>query len=225
MRLYSVSYLKRKECGCVDKEYYLAELLPFWKEINQSARNALTAASMPVYYKAGTLLHAGREDCNGLFLLVSGRVRVYSITAEGKEVTLFRLLDRDVCLFSASCIMRNINFDVYISAEMDTEAVRIPAGIYDRLSKEQVSIAGFTNELLSSRMSDVMRLARFLLDESALEQSDTLTLTHEQIANHLGSAREVVSRMLKYFSGEGLVAVSRGKIRLLNVDGLMALSQ
>ncbi|RHP35134.1 Crp/Fnr family transcriptional regulator [Lachnotalea sp. AF33-28] len=222
----------------MDKEYYLAELLPFWKEINQSARNALTAASMPVYYKAGTLLHAGREDCNGLFLLVSGRVRVYSITAEGKEVTLFRLLDRDVCLFSASCIMRNINFDVYISAEMDTEAVRIPAGIYDRLFKEQVSIAGFTNELLSSRMSDVMdimeqvlflsfdkRLARFLLDESALEQSDTLTLTHEQIANHLGSAREVVSRMLKYFSGEGLVAVSRGKIRLLNVDGLMALSQ
>ena len=103
----------------MDKEYYLAEL-PFWKEINQSARNALTAASMPVYYKAGTLLHAGREDCNGLFLLVSGRVRVYSITAEGKEVTLFRLLDRDVCLFSASCIMRNINFDVYISAEMDT---------------------------------------------------------------------------------------------------------
>lgn len=220
-----------------DQKELLSELLPFWNNINHKSKEQLLYQAEEVHFKKGAHLHAGKEKCSGLFLLKSGRIRAYIVTEEGKEVTLFRLLDRDVCIFSAACMMKNISFEIYISAETDVDAIRIPTKVYDELSKEEVSMAHFTSEILGSRMSEVMwvlekilfmsfdkRLAYFLLEESQLEQSNTLTITQEQVASHLGSAREVISRMLKYFSKEGLVKVERGRIILVKEEGLRKLA-
>lgn len=208
---------------------FLSDELPFWNKISESMRQSLTKASKEVSYKAGAILYAAKEDCTGLFLITSGRIRAYIVTDEGKEVTLFRLLERDLCIFSASCMMKNINFDIYVSAETDVDTILIPAKNYMELSEKEIHISNFTNEILSSRMSDVMwileqilffsfdkRLALFLEEQSNLDNSNILKITHEQIANHLGSAREVVSRMLKYFEDEGFIQLGRGSIQIID---------
>lgn len=149
------------------------------------------------------------------------------LSATGKEVTLYRLFEKDICLFSAACIMQSIQFDITVEAEKDTTLWVIPAAVYKALLNHSLVIANYTNQVLSARFSEVMwlmeqvmwqsfdkRLAAFLLTESALENSDTLMLTHEKIAAHLGTAREVVTRMLRYFQTEGLVRLARGTIIL-----------
>ena len=219
-------------------ENLLSDLLPFYKKIPTFWRKRLLAGSQMTHFKKNTLMHAGEEQCSGLFVLISGRVKAYMVTESGKEITLFRLMDRDVCVFSASCLMKNITFDVHIVAETDVKAIRIPAKLYDELEKEEVSVANFTNDLISSRMSDVMwvleqivfmsfdkRLALFLLEQFRLEDSSQLNMTQEQIAANLGSAREVVSRMLKYFAKEGIVEVVRGGVHLLSMEKLIQLTE
>ncbi len=187
--------------------------------------------------KKGTVIHRGSLDCTGLLLVRSGQLRAYILSDEGREITIYRLIEMDVCLFSASCIMRNIQFDISIEAERDTQVWVIPADFYRELMEESAAVANYTNRLMSGRFSEVMwlmeqilwkrldqRLADFLLQESVLEGETVLPITHEKIANHLGSAREVVTRMLRYFQGEGLVKLSRGCVELTDLRGLSALS-
>ena len=187
--------------------------------------------------KKGTVIHRGSLDCTGLLLVRSGQLRAYILSDEGREITIYRLIEMDVCLFSASCIMRNIQFDISIEAERDTQVWVIPADFYRELMEESAVVANYTNRLMSGRFSEVMwlmeqilwkrldqRLADFLLQESVLEGETVLPITHEKIANHLGSAREVVTRMLRYFQGEGLVKLSRGCVELTDLGGLSALS-
>ena len=172
-------------------------------------------------------------DCTGLLLVKSGQLRAYILSDEGREITIYRLFDRDMCLFSASCIMRSIQFDVTIETEKDTELWIIPADTYRSIMEESAPVANYTNELMASRFSDVMwlieqimwksldkRVASFLLEESSIEESDTLKLTHEAIANHLGTHREVITRMLRYFQSEGIVKLSRGTVMILDKEKL-----
>lgn len=182
-------------------------------------------------------MRTSSKNCSGLFLIESGQVRAYIVSENGKEITLYRLFDRDVCIFSASCIMKNISFDIFIETEKETTAYLIPTPIYDKLSKESIAVQVFANELMGSRFSEVMwimeqalfmtldkRLAIFLLEQSNIEQSDKIEITHEKIANHLGSAREVVTRMLKYFQNEGIVSLSRGAIHIKDYKKLEKLT-
>jgi CRP/FNR family transcriptional regulator len=175
-------------------------------------------------------------DCTGLLLIKSGLLRAYILSDEGREITIYRLFERDMCLFSASCIMRSIQFEITIEAEKDTELWVIPAEIYKSIMEESAPVANYTNELMATRFSDVMwlieqilwksldkRVAAFLLEESAIEDSNELKITHEIIANHLGSHREVITRMLRYFQSEGMVRLSRGTIVLLDRKKLEAL--
>ena len=136
----------------------------------------------------------------------------------------------DICLFSASCVMPNMQYDIFIEAEKDTELWIIPACLYQNLMDESLAIANYSHNLITNHFSDVMwlmeqimwksfdkRLARFLIEETVLEGSDSLKITHEKIANHMGTAREVVTRMLRYFQGEGMVKLTRGSVDV--VDG------
>ena len=187
--------------------------------------------------KKGTVVHNGSLDCAGLLLIESGQLRAYMLSDEGREITLYRLFDMDICLFSASCIMRSVQFEIIIQAERDTQLWVIPPQVYKKLMEESAPVANYTNELMASRFSEVMwlveqimwksldkRLAAFLLEESAIEGTPTLKLTHEMIANHLGSHREVITRMLRYFQSEGMVRLSRGTVTLTDEDKLQALS-
>jgi CRP/FNR family transcriptional regulator len=186
----------------------------------------------------GDILHNGSADCVGLFIVRSGQLRAYLESDEGKEVTLYRLFERDICLFSASCMISDIQFDIFIEAESDTSLWIIPTDIYKQLMNTSAAVANYTNQVMASRFSEVMwlieqimwksfdkRLAAFLLEESSISGSTEIRLTHEKIASHLGTAREVVTRMLKYFSSEGLVTLSRGVIELKDPDALRFLSE
>ena len=181
----------------------------------------------------GTLLHNGSADCVGLFVVLDGVLRVFAQSEGGKEITLYRLLERDICLFSAACILSSVQFDMQVQAETDTNFLVIPAPVYKTLMQESLPVANFTNQLMASRFTEVMwlldqilsksfdaRLAAFLLEEAGVRQSTELPLTHEQIAGHLGTAREVVSRMLKYFEREGAVELFRGGLRLTDAGRL-----
>ena len=186
--------------------------------------------------KKGTVLHGGFNDCSGLFLVTSGMLRAYILSEEGKEVTLYRLFEMDICLFSASCMIQSIQFEIMIEAEKDSEVLVIPADVCKSLTEASAPLANYTNQIMASRFSEVMwlieqlmwksfdkRLAQFLVEETLVEDTDVLKLTHEKIANHLGTAREVVSRMLKYFEGEGLVMVSRGSVKITDLSRLRQL--
>ena len=161
----------------------------------------------------------------------------YILSDEGREITLYRLFDRDICLFSASCMMRSIQFEMMIEAEKDTELWIVPAEIYQSIMQESAPVSNFTNEIMASRFSEVMwlmeqimwksfdkRLAEFLLEECSLEETNTLKITHETIANHLGTAREVVTRMLRYFQSEGMVKLARGTVEICEERRLQELS-
>ena len=214
----------------------LSKALPFWEKLTPEQRRRLEEAATLRTVTAGTTLHRSASDCLGLLVVSAGQLRAYILSEQGREITLYRLFDLDICLFSAACLLRNIQFDVTIAAEKDTRLWVIPADVYQGLMEESAPVANYTNDIMGSRFSEVMwlmeqvmwksfdaRLAAFLLEESLLEGSDTLRLTHERIANHLGTAREVVTRMLRYFQSEGLVRLTRGAVALTDRAGLTRL--
>ncbi len=214
----------------------LSAFFPFWDKLTDIQQEKLMEVSHPLNVKAGTVVHNGNMDCLGLLLIQSGQLRVYTLSEEGREVTLYRLFELDICLFSASCVMPSVQFEVVIEAEKDTELIVIPSCLFKNLMEDSAPVANYANQLISSRFSEVMwlmeqvmwksfdkRLAKFLLEESALEGTTVLKITHEKIANHIGSAREVVTRMLRYFQGEGMVSLSRGTVELTDTKALQNL--
>lgn len=212
------------------------EIFPIWNRLSPDHQTRLLEAVTVRTFKKGAILRGRDTECTGLLLIRSGQLRAFILSEEGREITIYRLFDLDICLFSASCILRSIQFDVTIEAEKDTELWLIPADVYKSIQESSAALANYTNELMASRFSDVMwlieqimwksmdkRIAAFLLEEAAIEETPVLSLTHERIANHLGSHREVITRILKYLQNEELVRLSRGKIELLDKAGLEAL--
>ena len=209
---------------------------PIWNKLDEAHRERLRASVSFKKIEKGTVLHNASMDCTALFLVKSGQLRAYMLSEEGREITLYRLFDRDLCLFSASCLMRSIQFEITIEAEKDTELWVIPVRVYQKIMEESAPLANYTNEIMATRFTDVMwlieqvmwksldkRLASFLIEESAIECSKILKITHEGIANHIGSHREVITRMLKYFQTEGMVSLTRGTVEIIDVDKLEAL--
>jgi CRP/FNR family transcriptional regulator len=212
---------------------FLRDTLDFWKGLTDAQRTILQQNIIKKQFVTGESMHSNSDHCSGLFLIHKGQVRTYIISESGKEITLYRLFDRDVCIFSASCIMKNISFDIFIEVEKDTEAYLIPTSTFRKLSEESLAVQVFTNNLMASRFTDVMwimeqalfmsfdkRLANFLIEQVTINDSNSLEITHEKIANHLGTAREVVTRMLKYFQNEGMVTLSRGEIEVCGMEKL-----
>ena len=215
----------------------LEEYVPFWRELSPTLKELLCSETAERLVSAGTVLHGGKENCTGLLIVTSGRIRAYTVSEEGKELTLYRLYDRDICLFSASCVFSNVSFDIFVEAEQDTRLLHIPSEIYRRVMESSAPAAVYTNKLMSERFYDVMwlldqvmnkrldtRLAALLLEERDNCCSDTLNITHEKLGNHLGSVREVITRMLRHFQDDGLVLLKRGSIELVDIHRLEELA-
>ena len=212
------------------------EIFPFWEKITETDRDYICQNSYSITYLKGKNIHDGSE-CSGVILVRSGSLRLYIMSEEGKDITLYRLHKGDLCMLSASCVLNAVTFDVFVDAEEDSECCVVSGAAFAAVSERNPDIRIFALETAVSRFSDVMwvmqqilfmsmdkRLAIFLLDESARTGSDTIKLTHGQIARYMGSAREVVSRMLKYFAGEGIVEVSRGGVTILDKKHLRKLT-
>lgn len=210
-------------------EEYFPVIRKLTKEQQKRIQEPVTEKSV----EKGTVLHDGAADCTGLLVVQSGMLRAYILSEEGREITLYRLFERDVCLFSASCMMSGIQFEVTIEAEKDTRVWVIPTKVWKQLNEESAVLANYTNELMADRFTNVMwlieqimwksfdkRLAEFLLEEVSVEGTSLLKITHEVIGNHLGTAREVVTRMLRYFQSEGMVKLSRGMVEITDIAGL-----
>ncbi len=209
---------------------------PIWDRLSSDQQGRILDSLVFREIKKGAVIHSGGVDCTGLLVVKSGRLRAYILSDEGREITIYRLFDRDICLFSASCMLRSAQFDITIEAEKDAELWVVPAEVYRGVMEESAPAANYTNEVMASRFSQVMwlveqimwksmdkRVAAFLLEESAIEGTGRLSITHETIANHLGTHREVVTRMLRYLQDEGMVKLSRGVVELLDEKRLSAL--
>ena len=214
------------------------ERLPFWKLLTDSEKELVQQNAVIRRYKKGTRVYSSERECLGMLFVMQGEMRTYLLSEEGREVTLFRIYPNDLCVLSASCVISQISFDTQMSAQKDTEALIIPPNIVLFLKEKNLSVRCFLYELATKRFSDVMwamqqilfkrldqRLALFLMQESQRLGTDTIHMTHEQIAQQISSAREAVARMLKQFSEDGLVELKRGAIRLLDQKGLKALQQ
>lgn len=209
------------------------DIFPVWKKLNTIQQKQILGSLIIKKVKKGTLIHNGNMDCTGLLLIESGQLRAYILSDEGREITIYRLFDMDMCLFSASCMLNSIQFEVTIEAEKDTDFWIIPVEVYKGIMEESAAVANYTNELMAARFSDVMwlmeqvmwrsldkRVAAFLLEESSIEGTNKLKITHEIIAKHLGTHREVITRMLRYFQSEGMVKLSRGIVIILKKEKL-----
>ncbi len=212
------------------------ERLPFWKLLTDSEKELVQQNAVIRLYEKGTRVYSSERECLGMLFVMQGEMRTYLLSEEGREVTLFRIYPNDLCVLSASCVISQISFDTQMSAQKDTEALMIPPNIVLLLKEKNLSVRCFLYELATKRFSDVMwamqqilfkrldqRLALFLMQESQRLGTDTIHMTHEQIAQQISSAREAVARMLKQFSEDGLVELKRGAIRLLDQKGLKAL--
>lgn len=205
----------------------LIEALPFWQSLAPADQERLLSRTALRTYPEGGVVKSAGDNCAGILLLRSGQLRAFFSSESGREITLFRLLPGELCVLSAPCAHPSISFEISVGSERESILYEIPPAIWSSLTEKYASAAAFSSERINARFSEVMwvldqlisrnlgqRLSRFLLEQAALEKSDTLRITHEAIANHIGTAREVVSRALKYLEGEGALSLGRGTIRI-----------
>lgn len=210
--------------------------LPFWASLTEQEKEILRKSAVIRRYEKGSFIHSSDRDCLGMLFILSGEIRTYILSDEGREITLFRLYPNDLCVLSASCVISQISFDTQMTARQDTEVLIIPPNITALLKEQNISVRCFLYEQATERFSEVMwamqqilfkgldqRLAAFLVEECERTNSNTVRMTHEQIARNISSARETVARMLKQFTQDGLVELKRGEIIIKDTDGLKRL--
>lgn len=210
--------------------------LPFWASLTEQEKEILRKSAVIRRYEKGSFIHSSDRDCLGMLFILSGEIRTYILSDEGREITLFRLYPNDLCVLSASCVISQISFDTQMTARQDTEVLIIPPNITALLKEQNISVRCFLYEQATERFSEVMwamqqilfkgldqRLAAFLVEECERTNSNAVCMTHEQIARNISSAREAVARMLKQFTQDGLVELKRGEIIIKDTDGLKRL--
>lgn len=210
--------------------------LPFWASLTEQEKEILRRSAVIRRYEKGSFIHSSDRDCLGMLFILSGEIRTYILSDEGREITLFRLYPNDLCVLSASCVISQISFDTQMTARQNTEVLIIPPNITALLKEQNISVRCFLYEQATERFSEVMwamqqilfkgldqRLAAFLVEECERTNSNTVRMTHEQIARNISSAREAVARMLKQFTQDGLVELKRGEIIIKDTDGLKRL--
>ncbi len=216
---------------------FLKGTLGFFEEgLNKSQQEYLLGNVRPVFAPAGSIVHSGEAECLGVVLLQSGRLRAYMLSPDGREITLYFIGHSSLSMLAASCILKNVALPVHLSAEEDSHLFIIPPKVYNKLRAENKAVENYTSEVLGSTFAHTMqaiehtvfltleqRLALLLLEQASFEESSTLHLTQEALARHLGTAREVVSRLLKTLSEEGILKIFRGGVTILNKNALAML--
>ena len=213
-----------------------SQYLPFWNKLTDDQKQRIADVVEYRQVEKGTRIHDSSSECIGLIMVHSGQLRTYILSEDGREITISRLFEYDTSLLSASCVMPDMQFNIMIEAEKDSKFWSIPACLFKNLTEESLAVSQYSQSLISSNFSELMwlmeqimwksmdkRLAEFLLEESRLEGSAVLKITHEKIANHLGTAREVITRMLRYFQSEEMIKLTRGAIEISDEKKLIEL--
>ncbi|HAB61510.1 MAG TPA: Crp/Fnr family transcriptional regulator [Lachnospiraceae bacterium] len=214
-------------------QQYFNRTFPFWNRITDSQKEEYIQNSFLSNFKKGQFVHDPMGQCFGMLTVYKGQLRVFIQSENGKEVTLYRIDEGETCTLATSCIMDEITFDVFIEATRDSTLVVTNSSYLNRISEDNVYVQNFIYKQTTEKFSSVMwsmqqilflsfdkRLASYLYDEVIRTNESSLVVTHDEIAKELGSAREVVSRMLKYFQKEGFVILERGKVEIVNKDAI-----
>lgn len=214
----------------------LKNAFPFWEHLSEEDKETLCRSSHAVQFKKGTNVHDGNE-CTGVILVRTGSLRLYMLSEDGKEITLYRIFPGDMCMLSASCVLNSITFDVFVDSEENSECIVVGGCAFADISARVPEAKIFALEAAVSRFSDVMwimqqivfmsmdkRLAIFLLEETQANGTDSVNMTHETIARHLGTAREVVTRMLKHLAADGVIEVTRKGILITDKKKLRSIA-
>ena len=210
-------------------------IFPFWGQLNQEEQKTVAENVLSQKLQKGDILHRGCGECSGIVHVAKGQLRVYIVSEEGREVTLYRLHQGEMCVLSASCLMDAIVFDVLIEAVAESELIVLPSPVLHPIMEGNPLVELSLYKTVVENFSEVMwtmqqilfmgadkRVAHFLWDEMAKTGEMTIRLTHDEVARFIGSAREVVTKVLKYFVEEGVVALSRGKIEIIDKAKLRA---
>lgn len=212
------------------------KLIPFWSKLSENEKSLVLRSTVIRSYAKGTDIYGFRESCLGMIYIINGSIRVYILSDEGREITLFRYESGETCVLSSSCVIDQITFDTHMEAESDCTLMILNSGSFRKLTDQNIFVRCYMYETLSERFSSVMwtmqqilferfdsRLASFLISEYERTGSVEIRMTHEQIAQYVNSAREVVARMMKRFSSDGLVELKRGTVILKNTAELKKL--
>lgn len=212
----------------------LLQLYPVLKVLPQAVLHELCLPEQIIHLAQGTTVFTEKQPCQGFPLLLSGSIKVIKSTASGREMLLYRVDAGGSCIISSSCLLGHSPYSARGIAETDLDLLVLPKPQFDELLATASSFREFVFHLFAERISNLMglveevtfnrldqRLAKLLL----ARQEDTICVTHQQIAEELGSVREIVSRLLKGFSAQGFVLLGREKVTIANRAGLAALAQ
>ena len=206
---------------------FLENHTQFYSKLTKEDKDIFNSKAIHVMYSKDDSLYFSDKNCNGFITVLSGSLRAFLTSEEGKEITLYRLEKGYSCILSASCIFKNIQFSINIDALENTEAIVLPSEYLQRFSQNNMSLNQYILDLTQSRFSEVMWIMQDIVftsfDKRLIKYLESfnkkiIKVTHENIANDLGTAREVVSRMLKYFEKEGMVKLSRGSITIIDLN-------
>lgn len=181
--------------------------------------------------RAARILEKGAQ-VSGAYIVVNGRLRVYSIAPSGAEATLYCIDPGETCVLALNCLFQNIAYPAWVDSEPDTEVAVVPGAAYRSLFRTEPSVQDLTVQALSTSVFRLMdeleqlhfcklehRLASFILTRT--EGAGELRMTHQEMAYHLGTAREVISRIINIFSQNKLIETSRGGITVLDPQAMM----
>lgn len=215
------------------KDEIFTQAFPFWNQLTEGQRESVREHTVKTLCTKKTRLHFGGGECAGVQIIGYGRVRVFITSPGGGDITLFRLLDGDVSILSAACMLNGMDVELDMEMETDCEIYTIPKSIYRKLYDDCGEVKDYTMEMISEKFSDIMwlfnqfvfsnvasRIASAIIEHKVLSGSDQFEITHEALARDAGTAREVVTRILKQFQADGLVKLTRGKVEVLNEAGL-----
>ena len=218
------------------KNNYLSKL-EFWNKLKVQEKEELIKNSVIKEYKKGSIIHSENNECLGMMIITQGEIRTCIVSEEGREITLFKLSENDVCVLSADCVIKQITFDTLMIAESDCKILLINVSYFNQLINQNIYARCYTYELISEKFSNVMwvmkeilfdkfdkRLASYLIKQTQKNNNLKIKVTQEQIAKDLNTAREVVSRMLKRFELEKMIEIQRGIVRILDLGKLKELS-
>lgn len=207
-------------------ELRLADLA-FWPRLTAAERERVEQTTRSVEYQPGQMIWSGERDCLGILLIRSGVVRLFLLSEDGREATVSRMSEGEVCIITAACAMPTTQLNIQVQAESRVEALVLPAVTLSGLVKENLYVENFMYRSAAQHFSRVMeaveqmlfstleqRLIAYLLDEAQRLGTDTLKVTQEQMAQAIGSAREAVTRTLKKLAASGAVELFRGGVRL-----------
>lgn len=213
-------------------EKYLTQF-PYWDKLNDSEKNILRSSAVIHKYCKGEEIHSCNKKCLGMVYVISGKMRLYLLSEEGRSITLFYVGSGETCVLAASCIMSQITFHSELTAADDTELLIIPAKVFVNFINNNIYVRCYMYELSTKRFSEAMwvmqrtlffgldkRIAEYLISEYKKTGSTSLKLTQQQIAADIFSAREAVARMMKHFSDDGLITNQRGKVIINDIDAL-----